>query len=109
MEFVAGTMFIVKMSAFEILNLQNIDYIYTNLNNSHSLDYYWYSIFYNMNINDKNAILNDYNNNKEAKYPNNISYTERTNRPGLRDCMIEHAIERLFGYLCKINNLSIIK
>lgn len=109
LEFVAGTFFMAKMKIFNVLNIQNIDYIYNNLNNIDTLDYYWYSIYYNININNKNKIYNDYYNNKNNRYPNNIAYTIKTGKPGLRDYMIEHAIERLFGYLCKKNNLLLIK
>jgi hypothetical protein len=108
LEFVAGTMFIAKINIFNILNIVNIDYIYNKLNNSDTLDYYWYSVYYKIDINDKKKIYDDYYNNKENRFPNNIAYCERTNRGGLRDCMIEHAIERLFGYLCKNSNMEII-
>jgi hypothetical protein len=47
-------------------------------------------------------------NNKETKYTNNINYTMRSGNSGLRDHMIEHAMERFFGYMCKINHLDII-
>jgi len=108
LEFVAGTFFICKYNIFKILNNNNIEYIYQNLNNISSLDYYWYSMYYNININDKKNIYMDYINNKKDRYPNNINYTYRTNNQGLRDCMLEHAIERLFGYICKKNNLDIV-
>jgi hypothetical protein len=108
LEFVAGTIFICKYKIFNILNNNNIEYIYKKLNNFDSLDYYWYSIFYKLNINDKRTIYLDYFNNKDRKYPNNINYSIRTNTGGLRDCMTEHAMERVFGYICKKNNLDII-
>ena len=109
LEFSEGTMFIIKYNILNIFNIQNIDYIYRNLNNNNTLDYYWYSIFYKMNINDKTAIYNDYISNKNTKYPNNLNYNLRTLKPGLRDSMIEHAIERLFGYICKENKLEIVR
>ena len=108
LEFSAGTMFIAKMKVFNILNIKNLEYLYSILNNVDTIDYYWYSIFYKMNINNKQQIYNDYINNKTHKYPNNISYNLKTGKSGLRDCMIEHAIERLFGYICKKNNYEII-
>jgi len=107
LEFSAGTMFISKIEVFNVFNMRTLEHIYNNLNNYESLDYYWYSIFYKLNINNKKQILDDYNSNKDTKYPNNINYCIRTNRPGLRDCMIEHAVERLFGYMCKKLNLEI--
>lgn len=109
LEFVAGTMFIIKSKIFDILNINIIEYLYKSLNNIETLDYYWYSVFYRININQKDKIENDYNRNMRTKYPNNMSYSLKTNRPGLRDCMIEHAMERLFGYICKKNNLNIIQ
>lgn len=109
LEFVAGTMFIIKSKIFDILNIHIIEYLYKSLNNIETLDYYWYSVFYKININQKDKIDNDYHRNIKTKYPNNMSYSIKTNKPGLRDCMIEHAMERLFGYICKKNNLNIIQ
>lgn len=108
LEFCAGTMFIIKNSVLNIFNIKNIEYLYSILNNSETLDYYWYSIFYNISINNKKNIYIDYTTNKNIRYPNNINYNLKTNKPGLRDSMIEHAMERLFGYICKKNNLSIV-
>jgi hypothetical protein len=109
LEFAAATFFIVKLKIFNIFTIDKIDYLYKLLNNYESLDYYWYSVFYNININNKQNIYKDYMNNQNTKYPNNINYQIRTNKSGLRDCMIEHAFERLFGYICKKNNLDIVK
>jgi hypothetical protein len=108
LEFSAGTFFICKYEIFKILNNSNIEYIYRNLNNIDSLDYYWYGTYYNINVNDKKAINSDYLNNKNNRYPNNINYSIKTNKPGLRDCMLEHGMERVFGYICKKNKLDII-
>jgi hypothetical protein len=108
LEFSAGTMFIIKNNVLTILNIKNIEYLYSILNNSETLDYYWYSIFYNISINNKKNIYIDYTTNKNTRYPNNINYNLKTNKPGLRDSMVEHAMERLFGYICKKNNLSIV-
>ena len=108
LEFVAGTFFICKYKIFKILNNNNIEYIYNNLNNYNSLDYYWYSVYYQIDINDKKLIYSDYVNNKNDRFPNNINYSIRTNQSGLRDCMLEHAMERLFGYICKKNELDIV-
>ena len=109
MEFSAGTMFIVKTSIFDIITPDIIESLYNRLNNYNTLDYYWYSVFYNLDINDKKNILQDFVNNKGKRYPNNLSYCLATNKPGLRDSMIEHAIERLFGYMCKNCGLDIIR
>ena len=108
LEFVAGTMFFVKLKLFSILTMDVLEYFYKNLNNIDTLDYYWYSIFYKININNKDHIYNDYMNNKNHKHPNNISFQLKTGRTGLRDSMIEHAMERLFGYIIRKNNHEII-
>jgi len=108
LEFSAGTMFIIKLKILDILSIKNLEYTYNILNNENTLDYYWYSIFYKFNISNKDTIYKDYINNKFHKYPNNISYNIKTGKPGLRDSMIEHAIERLFGYICKKNDYELI-
>lgn len=108
LEFCAGTMFIIKMNSLEIFDIKKLEHIYSILNNSDTIDYYWYSVFYKMNINNKEDMYKDYINNKEKKFSNNISYHLKTGKPGLRDCMIEHGIERLFGYVCKKMNYDIV-
>jgi len=109
LDFSGGTMFITKLKIYNILNLQKIEYLYNSLNNFETLDYYWYSIYYKISINNKERILKDYTINKANRYPNNINLNLKTNKSGLRDCMIEHAMERLLGYICRKNNLEIIK
>jgi hypothetical protein len=109
LEFPSATFFIAKFKIFNILTLDKLEFLYFNLNNTETLDCFWYSMYYNMNINNKNNIYKDYINNKQVRYPNNLAYQKRTNKPGLRDCMIEHAFERLFGYMCKIQHLNITK
>jgi hypothetical protein len=109
LQFAAATFFIVKFKIFNIFTIDKIEYIYENLNNQETLDYYWYSVFYNLNINNKQNIYKDYMNNQNTKYPNNIKYQVKTSKSGLRDCMIEHAFERLFGYICKKNGFNIVK
>jgi hypothetical protein len=107
LEFSAGTMFIAKSTIFNIMSLNIIESIYNRLNNSNTLDYYWYSVFYNLDINDKKKIYKDYLDNN--RYPNNLAYCIGTGTLGLRDCMIEHSIERLLGYICKECNLNITR
>lgn len=108
LEFVGGTMFIAKLKIFNILSIYTIINLYKKLNNNETLDYYWYSVFYNININDRKKIYLDYINNKENRYANNLNYSFKTNNPGLRDSMIEHSIERVFGYMCKKEGLQLI-
>ena len=109
LEFPAATFFIVKLKIFDILTVDKLEYLYSNLNNTETLDIFWYSMFYNMNINNKIIIYKDYVNNKSSRYPNNLNYQVKTGRPGLRDCMIEHAFERLFGYICKKEGYNIVR
>jgi len=109
LEFPAATFFIVKLKIFDILTIDKLEYLYSNLNNSETLDIFWYSMFYNMNINNKVIIYKDYVNNKNVRYPNNLNYQIKTGKPGLRDCMVEHAFERLFGYICNKEGYHILR
>ena len=107
LEFVHGTFFIAKMKIFEILNLKKIEYLYDKLNIRTSLDYYWYSTYYNLDINNRKSIFQHYINDTKNRYANNLDYQSKTNKLGLRDNMVEHSLERLFGYICKKSNYSI--
>lgn len=110
LEFVEGTMFMFKMSTFDILTLQTIEKIYNKMNNISTIDINWYSIYYRLNINDLEYMKNHYSSNIYSLYGNNIKLQKNTdyNDLGIRDFMIEHGYERLFGYMCKKNNLKII-
>jgi len=109
LEFSGGTFFLFKFKIFDILTLNKLVSLYNMLNNIETLDYFWYSMFYNLNINNKMVIFRDYIGNKNSRHPNNLSYQIKTNKQGLRDCMVEHAFERLFGYICKKAGHSIIR
>ena len=109
LEFPAATFFIVKLKVFDILTVDKLEYLYSNLNTSNTLDIFWYSMFYNININNKIIIYKDYINNRTSRYPNNLNYQIKTGKQGLRDCMIEHAFERLFGYICKKKGYNILR
>lgn len=108
LEFVGGTMFIAKLEIFKILSPFKILEIYDELNTADTLDYYWYSVFYKIDVNDKKRIYHDFNNNKINRYPNNLNYSIKTKTAGLRDSMIEHAFERVIGYFCKKMDLELI-
>ena len=108
LEFVAGTMFIAKLEIFNILSPLKLIEIYEDLNTIDTLDYYWYSVFYKIDVNDKKRIYFDYHNNKINRFPNNLNYTMKTQTSGLRDSMIEHAFERVIGYFCKKIGLELI-
>jgi hypothetical protein len=109
LQFVEGTMFIFKMNTFNrILTITNIEKIYYRLNNESTLDLNWYNLFYNLNNNNSSFIKEDYSQNITFKYCNNLKFQKYNNdNLGLRDYMIEHAYERLFGYFCKQNGLQI--
>jgi hypothetical protein len=109
LEFPAATFFIVKMKIFNLLTVDKLEYLYSNLNNFDSFDIFWYSMFYNININNKIIIYKDYINNKSSRYSNNLNYQIKTGKPGLRDCMVEHAFERLFGYICRKEGYNILR
>jgi len=106
--FGAGTMFWTRMNILDIFTIENIQYIYKNLNSLSSLDLNWYSLFYKQNINEPDKIREHFEKNKHINSPNNLHYSLIKKDRGVRDCMIEHAIERFFGYLCIKNNLRII-
>jgi hypothetical protein len=106
--FGAGTMFWTRMSILDVFSLENIQYIYKNLNNMSTLDLNWYSFFYKLDIREPEKIREHYELNKHTHSPNNLHYSTVKKDRGLRDCMIEHAIERFFGYLCIKQNLKLI-
>jgi hypothetical protein len=108
LEFIGGTFFIAKYSIFYIFHLQNIEYFYMNFNDFTTLDYNWYSKYYNIDIKNEYLIYSDYYTNIHTRYPNNLNCSLKKKELGLRDCMIEHAMERIFGYICKKNNLLIV-
>ena len=53
-------------------------------------------------------IFDDYRVNKNERYCNNINYSNTTKKSGLRDAMVEHALERIIGYMCNKSGLAII-
>jgi len=110
LEFVEGTMFMFKMTTFNVLTLQKIEKIYNKMNSISSLDVNWYSIYYKLNVNDLRYIRKHYSSNIYSFYCNNtkLQHSTNYNNLGIRDFMIEHGYERLFGYMCRKNNLSII-
>lgn len=107
LEFIEGTMFVFKEYIFDILNLYNIEYIYDHLNDEKSFDRNWYSVYYNLDVNNIELLREHYCTNNKTKFANNINYQRVEHKSGLRDFMIEHAFERLFGYFCKKSNLLI--
>ena len=109
LEFAIGTFFYSKYEIFDIFNEVNIKFIYNKLNDESTLDTNWYSIFYNLNTNDTNKIEKHYKENSKKNYKNNLDFQKKTACSGMRDFMIEHALERFFGYLCKKNDLTMVE
>ena len=107
LEFIEGTMFIFKEEIFDILNFYNIEYIYDHLNDEKSFDRNWYSVYYNLDVNNIELLYKHYCTNIKSKFANNLNYQTVEKKSGLRDYMIEHAFERLFGYFCRKCNLLI--
>ena len=105
LEFCAGTMFLCKMNIYDSFTLDKIHIVYHQLNTVDTLDIHWYNQFYKVPY---ELVKSDYNNRKKKRHPNNLSYSSSTKKDGLRDCMIEHAMERLFGYMCKRGKFRII-
>ena len=110
MEFVVATFFAVKMDAFKILNLNVLEYLYENLNTKNTIDFCWYSYTYNIPIDEKVKMINDFKSTPQHKFLNVLDHDTRTNRSlnALRDKMIEHALERIFGYIVRKCNLGIV-
>lgn len=109
LEFAIGTFFYSKYEIFDIFNEINIKFIYNKLNDENTLDINWYSIFYNLNTHNVNKIEKHYEENLEKNFKNNLDFQKKTNCSGMRDFMIEHALERFFGYLCKKYNYNMIE
>ena len=107
LEFIEGTMFVFKEQIFDILNFYNIEYIYDHLNDEKSFDRNWYSVYYNLDVNNIELLYKHYCTNIKNKFSNNLNYQTVEKKSGLRDYMIEHAFERLFGYFCRKCNLLI--
>lgn len=109
LEFAVGTFFYSRFDVFDIFNKNHIKLIYNSLNDFESLDKNWYSIFYNLKIKDDTSIINHYNKNKSTNYGNNLELQKKTNCSGMRDFMIEHALERFFGYLNKNKKYTMVE
>jgi len=109
LEFAVGTFFYSKFDVFDIFNKNHIKLIYNQLNDFESLDKNWYSIFYNLKNKNNNFINQHYLKNKHKNHGNNLELQKKTECSGMRDFMIEHALERFFGYLNKNKNYIMIE
>ena len=109
LEFAVGTFFYSKFDVFDIFTKNHIKLIYNKLNDFESLDINWYSIFYNLKNKNEEYILNHYKENKKTNYGNNLELQKKTNCSGMRDFMLEHALERFFGYLNKNKNYTMVE
>jgi len=109
LEFAVGTFFYSKFDVFDLLNKNHIKLLYNKLNDFESLDINWYKIFYNLQNKDDTFILEHYDKNKKTNYGNNLELQKKTNCSGMRDFMLEHALERFFGYLNKNKNYTMVE
>lgn len=109
LEFAVGTFFYSKFDVFDIFNKNHIKLIYNQLNDFESLDKNWYAIFYNLKHKSDSFIKQHYLKNKHKNHGNNLELQRKTNCSGMRDFMIEHALERFFGYLNKNKKYTMIE
>ena len=108
LEFAPGTFFYSKFNVFDKLDEINIRFIYDKLNDNKSLDINWYKIFYNLPKLNKNEVKEHFHQHPN-NYGNNLSMQCKTNCSGMRDYMLEHALERFFGYLAKYQDYQIVQ
>ena len=109
LEFAVGTFFYSKFDVFDTFTKNHIKLIYNNLNDFESLDINWYSIFYNLKSSEENYVIEHYKKNKDTNYGNNLELQKKTQCSGMRDFMIEHALERFFGYLNRNKGYSMVE
>jgi len=109
LEFAVGTFFYSKFDVFDALDINHLKLIYNQLNDFESLDINWYSIFYNLKNKSDEYIIEHWKNNKGKKFGNNLELQYKTDCQGMRDFMIEHALERFFGYLNKNKNYNMVE
>ena len=101
LEFAVGTFFYSKYDVFDVLNKDNIKILYNKLNDFNTLDFNWYKIFYNLKHKKEEYLINHWKKNKHKNFGNNLELQYKTGCLGMRDFMMEHALERFFGYLNK--------
>ena len=109
LEFAVGTFFYSRFDVFDIFDINHLKLIYNQLNDFESLDKNWYSIFYNLKNNNDSEIVEHWKNNKGKNFGNNLELQYKTGCQGMRDFMIEHALERFFGYLNKNKNYTMVE
>ena len=109
LEFAVGTFFYSRFDVFDVFTKNNIKLLYNELNDFETIDINWYSIFYNLKNKSNEYIIQHYKNNKFKNFGNNLELQNKTNCSGMRDFMIEHALERFFGYLNKNKKYSMIE
>ena len=109
LEFAVGTFFYSRFDVFDTLDSNHLKLIYNQLNDFESLDINWYSIFYNLKNKSDEYIIEHWNNNREKNFGNNLELQYKTDCQGMRDFMLEHALERFFGYLNKNKNYTMVE
>jgi hypothetical protein len=109
LEFAVGTFFYSRFDVFDILDINHIKLIYNQLNDFESLDINWYSIFYNLKDKNDDYIIEHWKDHKAKNFGNNLELQYKTDCQGMRDFMLEHALERFFGYLNKNKNYTMVE
>jgi hypothetical protein len=109
LEFAVGTFFYSRFDVFDAFNANHIKLVYNKLNDFESLDENWYAIFYKLKNNDSNFIKRHFAKHRSSNYGNNLELQKKTNCSGMRDFMIEHALERFFGYLNKNKKYKMVE
>ena len=109
LEFAVGTFFYSRFDVFDVFNANHIKLVYNKLNDFESLDENWYAIFYELKNNDSNFIKRHFAKNRSSNYGNNLELQKKTNCSGMRDFMIEHALERFFCYLNKNKKYKMVE
>lgn len=100
--FVPGTIFICSKKLIDELKKLDIDKIYNTLNDDTTVDNNWINIMKNNDIFMHNVKYNkiDIDSVKYINYGNNFALG-KINKTGIRDGMIEHAWERVFGLIAE--------
>ena len=93
----------------DVKHSNNIKILYNKLNDENTLDINWYKIFYELKNKNDDYIINHWKKNKKKNYGNNLELQIKTKCSGMRDFMIEHALERFFGYLNKYKNYIMLE
>ena len=109
LEFAVGTFFYSRFDVFDILDSVNLRYLYNKLNDFTTLDTNWYALFYHIQYKNDEQIKEHWFNNQHKNFSNNLHLQYKTECQGMRDNMIEHALERFFGYINKCHGYKMVE